>query len=77
MVMELLKELGYSCVAEKLKASDFGVPQRRTRFYIVGLRDASNLAESNAILTDRIPQRIQACRRDIVLPRIVRISANA
>jgi len=36
VILETLNELGYSVKWEKLDASNFGVPQRRERIYIVG-----------------------------------------
>ena len=39
LVMDAVEEKGYKCCAHKLKASDYGVPQRRLRYYIIGIRD--------------------------------------
>ncbi len=39
VIRESLEELGYNVSAEVLDASNFGVPQRRERIYIVGFRD--------------------------------------
>lgn len=36
-ILDSLKELGYSCSYCVLNAKDFGVPQNRARFYLVGL----------------------------------------
>jgi len=37
----LTEELGYSFYSKVFKASDFGLPQRRPRVYLVGFRDQS------------------------------------
>lgn len=37
-VRNSLNELGYNVTAEVLSAKDFGVPQNRQRFYIIGLK---------------------------------------
>ena len=62
LVLSYLEELGYTCRADKLKASDYGVPQRRTRYYIFGLRHVSNFAESSKALIEHIESRLHACR---------------
>lgn len=64
VVLKTLDGLGYACRAEKLKASDFGVPQRRTRYYIIGVRNGSDLGEPAQSLVDRMVERIQIMRHD-------------
>lgn len=59
MVLEYLKELGYSCCARKLKSSDYGLPQRRSRYYIFGFRSSVDFAQSASALAELIPSRLQ------------------
>ena len=76
MVMQFLAELGYDSVAEKMKASEYGLPQRRTRYYIIGLlrKDHGSLfAEASSELAQRIPPHIHASRRSVI-PDVARDS---
>jgi len=41
-IQDRLGKLGYSTQCLRLCASDFGVPQRRTRFFVIGLRTSSS-----------------------------------
>ena len=59
MVLEYLKELGYSCCARKLKSSDYGLPQRRSRYYIFGFRSSVDFAQSASALAELTPSRLQ------------------
>jgi site-specific DNA-cytosine methylase len=58
MALSYLEGLGYTCCAEKLKTSDFGVPQRRDHFLLKD-DDRVVLAELNHRLNagDRRAQR--------------------
>ena len=38
VISEIFDELGYDWEMKKLKASDYGIPQNRTRVYVVGFR---------------------------------------
>ena len=44
IIQDLLKKAGYTVYWQVLKASDYNVPQHRPRVFIVGFRDADNLA---------------------------------
>lgn len=39
VVTARLSQLGYYSHAVKLRATEFGLPQRRCRYFIIGLRD--------------------------------------
>ena len=61
--MKHLEEDGYHCVAHKLRASDFGLPQRRTRYYILGVRkDADIFAEPMEKIHRSISLHLQCLR---------------
>ncbi|CAK8995070.1 unnamed protein product [Durusdinium trenchii] len=66
VVLTQISELGYSCRAEKLKASEYGVPQRRTRYYFVCVRQngGSALSEPADLLVERIMDRVLSLRRE-------------
>ena len=66
-----LQELGYTVHAEKLKSSDYGLPQRRNRVYIICLRDA--FAEPPNQLMARISERIRLLQRPIK-PLVIALS---
>lgn len=52
----VLSPLGaeYKIITFKLEAASFGVPQRRTRFFIVGFRDASSFAKFSTPLPTHV-----------------------
>lgn len=41
LIIRRAKRLGYSCSWRVINAADYGVPQMRERFFIVGMRDGS------------------------------------
>lgn len=61
MALNYLEGLGYTCCAEKLKTSDYGVPQRRTRYYIFGISNKDKFAVSAKEIIKLIPARLTAC----------------
>lgn len=71
LVLELLRDMGYVAKAEKLKASEFGLPQRRTRYYIFAFRSGANFAVSADVLLEQIEPTIHACRKSYSLPAVV------
>ena len=63
LVLKHLEEDGYHCIAHKLRASDFGLPQRRTRYYILGVRkDAEIFAEPMEKIHQSISLHLQCLR---------------
>ena len=62
LVLDHIHELGlgYHCRAEKMKASNFGLPQRRSRYYIMGFRDV--FADRPSVMTSQLTGRINALR---------------
>jgi len=46
-IMDMLKQLGYHCTYEVLRARDFGVPQNRERIIIVGFKQKTNFTFPN------------------------------
>ena len=60
LVLKHLQELGYAVAAHKLRASDYGLPQRRTRYYIVGVRrDSEIFAGSMEDVLSSVAERLQ------------------
>lgn len=57
-IQDRLAKLGYSTNCIQLCASDFGVPQRRTRFFVVGLRSSST-AVVDAALADGLREELR------------------
>lgn len=68
MVLDYLSEIGFACHATKLRANDYGLPQRRCRYYIFGLRIVSNLSEHARLLVEKIPLRLQAMSSTVCEP---------
>lgn len=54
----ILNEIGYHTVVEKLNSADYGVPQRRSRIYFVGLRDSGVLAEPKEAMLAKLHDRL-------------------
>ena len=52
-VLESLEKLGYQCQAVRMKASNYGLPQRRSRYYIIGVQQ-DGFAEASSLLVKRI-----------------------
>ncbi|AWB88102.1 cytosine methyltransferase [Mycetocola zhujimingii] len=51
-ILETAADLGYTCTARVLNAADFGVPQIRQRFFIVGTLDGSDFTWPEATHAD-------------------------
>ncbi|CAK9075783.1 unnamed protein product, partial [Durusdinium trenchii] len=68
MALDYLSEIGFACHATKLRANDYGLPQRRCRYYIFGLRIVSNLSEHARLLVEKIPLRLQAMSSTVCEP---------
>ena len=58
MILKYLEGLGYAVTVMKLKATDFGLPQRRSRLYFAGLRDSAALAESKQNILGKVADRV-------------------
>ena len=54
----ILNEIGYHTVVVKLNSADYGVPQRRSRIYFVGLRDSGVLAEPKEAMLAKLHDRL-------------------
>lgn len=77
LVLKHLNEIGYHTSAHKLRASDFGVPQRRTRFYIVATRrNAKLFADSPENIHSKVAARLELlkcpCRGPVRSPVVLR-----
>ncbi|WP_439691114.1 DNA cytosine methyltransferase [Curtobacterium sp. SP.BCo] len=46
-IVQTAESLGYKCASRVLNAADYGVPQIRQRFFIVGIRDDAGAREFN------------------------------
>lgn len=71
LVCEHLGHIGYSVSAHKLKASEYGVPQRRCRFYLVCFlrdSDSSIFAEPMDTIHQKIEQRLEWLKCTSKLP---------
>jgi DNA (cytosine-5)-methyltransferase 1 len=60
--LRALEKIGYACFPEVHKASEFGVPQERPRYIIVGLRKRSFSREVIARAESRLPSAIEGAR---------------
>ena len=60
IILDHLNQLGYAVAVHKLRADDFGLPQRRVRLYFIGVRDTGFMAESKEEVLARIPGRLQS-----------------
>jgi len=50
-VIDELRNLGYAASSQKLKASDYGLPQRRVRYYFMGIRhNADSVSSAEEVL---------------------------
>lgn len=59
LVLQHLSEIGYECSSHRLRACEYGVPQRRCRYYIIGLlRTADIFAEPMQEMHGNISRRI-------------------
>ena len=69
LIIQYLSSLGYATVYEKLKATDYGLPQRRNRIYFFGVRDSHELAEKKEDILSKVSDRLvgmqQKCCRPI------------
>lgn len=61
-----LEDLQYHVTAHKLRANEFGLPQRRTRYYIIALKDI--FAESPTNILQRISRSLACLRSADPLP---------
>ena len=64
MILSLLRELGYVTTTAKLRTDQFGIPQRRSRIYFFGIRDAVMNSEEQRT---KILERLDALQQDLVL----------
>ena len=64
LILEALKEVGFACKCYKLIASDFALPQRRIRLFILGY----NMNKHLHVNFDRIDQYLELCRISALKP---------
>ena len=64
MILSLLRELGYVTTTAKLRTDQFGIPQRRSRIYFFGIREACMDSEKQKAM---ILERLDALQQDLVL----------
>ena len=63
-ILDLLRQLGgYHCVANKLRANNYGLPQRRTRYFIIGLQDCFSIAAPQLLVL--ISERLEGLQLDV------------
>jgi len=62
IIMETLRELGYTVYSKILNSKDFGVPQNRERVYIVAFRN--DIDSSNFIFPAPVDEKV--CIKDII-----------
>lgn len=62
LVLEHMRKLGYACEAVKMRANDYGLPQRRARYYLMAVKDV--FAEDASSLIPRMCQRLQHLQRE-------------
>lgn len=71
MALRQLGELGYQSNVSKLKASDYGVPQRRVRIFIVCVRDNMFSIPSKAV-ANMVPDKLEALKCPKLPPIVAR-----
>ena len=64
LILEALKEVGFACKCYKLIASDFALPQRRIRLFILGY----NMNKHLHVNFDRIDQYLELRRISALKP---------
>lgn len=60
--LRALEKIGYTCFAEVHKASEFGVPQERPRYIIIGIRNRCFSRQAIATAGSRLPALIEGAR---------------
>jgi DNA (cytosine-5)-methyltransferase 1 len=66
-VLAILKRLGYEVDGKMLDFSQFGVPQKRIRFILVGIRN--DVAQANRIKSDKFYKMLKANKVDFLQQR--------
>lgn len=73
--LRALEKIGYACFAEVHKASEFGVPQERPRYIIIGVRKRCFSPEAIARAESRLPAVIEGAR--LTFLAMLGLSANS
>jgi DNA (cytosine-5)-methyltransferase 1 len=58
VILETLKELGYSYQYKVLNSSDYGIPQSRERWYCVGFRNGLNISAEDFRFPEKLTHTI-------------------
>ena len=64
LVLAKLTDLGYHVTTEKLRADEFGLPQRRSRLYFFGVRQVDRMSKCSDVLKN-IPHLINAMKHSL------------
>jgi DNA (cytosine-5)-methyltransferase 1 len=73
-VTERLKNLGYDVCGDMIDFSKYGVPQKRCRFILVGVR--KNISTENAILAEDFFDKIIENRRDFLISKNLKLTTT-
>jgi DNA (cytosine-5)-methyltransferase 1 len=69
-----LKRLGYSVHAELINFGDYGIPQKRTRFILVGVRD--DVCNSNKEFAKEFFKKLESGREEFLISKQLSINTN-
>lgn len=73
-VLEKLDELGYDVLGDIIDFSEYGVPQKRNRFILVGVR--KDVAEKNKISAEAFFKNIKSNREKFLVNKNLSINTN-
>jgi len=73
-VIDKLEELGYDVSGDIIDFSQFGVPQKRNRFILVGVR--KDIAKKNKIVAEDFFQKINSNKKSFLISNNLSINTN-
>ncbi len=73
-VIEKLEELGYDVIGDMIEFSKYGIPQKRNRFILVGVR--RDVVESNGKLAESFFQNIEANKTEFLVNKNLQLNVN-
>lgn len=73
-VENALKRAGYKVKGELINFGDYGIPQKRTRFILIGVRE--NIAENNSELAKSFFKKIEAQKQDFLINKNLSVNTN-